>query len=64
MSSRALYRRFKNGTLEVELLPIKGKKKNSSVEKRGKQALKRSTHDRKNTTLTLPLNLVTLSEIP
>lgn len=40
MSSRALYRRFKNGTLEVKLLPIKGKKKNSSVEKEGNKPLK------------------------
>ena len=47
MSSRTLYRRFKDGTLEVKLLPMKGKKKkNGSVEKRGKQAFKRSIHDR------------------
>lgn len=48
MSSRTLYRRFKDETLEAKLLPTKGKrKKNGSVEKRGKQAFKRSIHDRK-----------------
>ena len=48
MSSGTLYRRFKDGTLEAKLLPMKGKrKKNCSIEKRGKQAFKRSIHDRK-----------------
>ena len=47
MSSRPLYRRFKDETLEVKLLPTKGKrKKDGSIEKRGKQAFKRSIHDR------------------
>ena len=64
MSSRTLYRRFKDGTSEAKLLPMKGKrKKNVSVEKRGKQAFKRSIHDRKNTIQTSRLNLVTLREI-
>lgn len=46
MSSRTLYRRFKDGTLEAKLLPMKGKrKKNGSFEKRGKQVFKRSIHD-------------------
>lgn len=48
MSSRTLYRRFKDRTLEAKLLPMKGKrKKNGSVGKRGKQAFKRCIHDRK-----------------
>ncbi len=48
MSSRTLYRRFKDGTLEAKLLPMKSKrKKNGSVEKRRKQAFKISIHDRK-----------------
>ena len=64
MSSRTLYRRFKDGILEAKLLTMKGKrKKNGSVEKRGKQSFKRSTHYRKNTIQTLLLNLVTLREI-
>lgn len=43
---------------------MKGKrKKNVSVEKRGKQAFKRSIHDRKNTIQNLLLNLLTLREI-
>ena len=47
MSSRTLYRRFKDGTLEAKLLPMKGKRnKNGSIEKRGKQAFKRSIHSR------------------
>ncbi|WP_105300740.1 IS30 family transposase [Anaerococcus marasmi] len=47
MSSRTLYRRFKDGSLDKKLLPMKGKrKKNGSVEKRGKQAFKRSIHSR------------------
>ncbi len=39
--------RFKDETLEVKLLPMKGKrKKNGSVEKIGKHAFKRIIHDR------------------
>ena len=35
MSSRTLYRRFEDGTLEAKLLPMKGKrKKKGSVEKK------------------------------
>lgn len=64
MSSRTLYRRFIDGTLEVKLLPMKGKrKKNGSVEKRGKQAIKRSIHDRKNYYPNLILKLVSSKEI-
>ena len=48
MSSRTLYRRFKDGTLEAKLLPMKSKrKKNGSFEKRWKQAFRGSIHDRK-----------------
>ncbi len=47
MSSRTLYRRFKDGSLDKKLLPMKGKqKRNGSVKKRGKQVFKRSIHSR------------------
>lgn len=47
MGSRTLYRHFKDGSLDKKLLPMIGKRKrNGSVEKRGKQAFKRSIHIR------------------
>lgn len=44
---RTLYRMFERGTLNVKLLPWQGKRKpNGYVEKRGKQAFRRSIHER------------------
>lgn len=48
-SVRTLYRRFKDGLFNPLSLPMKGKRKpNGHKEKRGKQAFRRSIHDRKN----------------
>ena len=58
------YKSREDETLEVKLLPTKGeRKKDRSVQKRGKQVFKRSIHDRKNTIQNLLLNLLTLREI-
>lgn len=48
MSSRSLYRRFKDDkTLNIELLPMKGKRKrNGYKEKRGRQSFRRTLEDR------------------
>lgn len=46
-SVRTLYRLFKQGTFDVSSLPMKGKRKsNGHKEKRGKQAFKRTIHQR------------------
>lgn len=48
ISSRTLYRRFKdNESLDINLLPMKGKKKpNGYKEKRGKKSFRRTLEDR------------------
>ena len=46
-SVRMLYRKFKQGHFDSSTLPMKGKRKpNGHKEKRGKQAFKRSIHER------------------
>lgn len=48
-SVRTLYRMFQNQIFDVKHLPMKGKRKtNGHRETRGKQAFRRSIHDRKN----------------
>jgi len=46
-SVRTLYRKFKNGEFNVQLLPMKGRRKpNGHQEKRGKQTFRRTIHER------------------
>lgn len=46
-NSRTLYRRFKDGTYDAKILPMKGKRKpNGHVERRGKQAFRRHISER------------------
>ncbi len=46
-SVRTLYRKFKQGHFDTSTLPMKGRRKpNGHKEKRGKQAFKRSIHER------------------
>ena len=46
-SVRTLYRMFQTGVFNVRDLPMKGKRKpNGHQEKRGKQAFRRSIHER------------------
>lgn len=46
-SARTIYRMFKKGLFDSSDLPMKGKRKpNGHQEKRGKQALRRSIHER------------------
>ena len=64
MSSRTLYRRLKDGTLEAKLLPMKGKEKRMVVlKKEENKPLKEASVIEKNTIQTLLLNLVTLKGI-
>lgn len=49
-SVRTLYRMFKDGVFDIQTLPMKGKRKpNGHQEKRGKQAFRRTIHDRNDT---------------
>ncbi|OTP09997.1 integrase [Enterococcus sp. 10A9_DIV0425] len=46
-SARTLYRMFKKGLFDTQSLPMKGKRKpNNHQEKRGKQAFRRTIHER------------------
>ena len=48
-SVRTIYRMFKRGIFDCSVLPMKGKRKpNGHQEKRGKQAFRRSIHERSN----------------
>jgi IS30 family transposase len=46
-STRTIYRMFQKGSLDISVLPMKGKRKpNGHQEKRGKQAFRRTIHQR------------------
>ena len=63
-SVRTIYRMFQKGAFNVRDLPMKGKRKpNGHQERRGKQAFRRSIHEReKDHSQNSQTSLVTLKE--